>query len=62
MQACEEAIQELGGIVSEVETNLYFVSAGTLLPDDDNDVFATHRYVCSEEVGHTHREWNRSAS
>eukprot|EP00117_Sycon_ciliatum_P031795 scpid3878/ scgid24807/ Talin-1 len=43
VQACIEAIQELEGIVSEIETNVLFVSAGTLIPDDKNDVFANHK-------------------
>ena len=42
-QACLDAIEELKGIVGDIETTTMFASAGTLSPDGPEDTFANHR-------------------
>ena len=54
VEACIEAIQELSGVISEIETNIYFVSAGSLLPDDGNDTFAKHRSEIHTDFLHSY--------
>lgn len=42
-QACINAISTINGVIGDLDTTIMFATAGSLNPENDNDVFGAHR-------------------
>ncbi|KAI1290436.1 Talin-2 [Halotydeus destructor] len=42
-QACQCAASTVSGIIGDLETTIMFATAGTLIPENENETFADHR-------------------
>lgn len=42
-QACNCAASTVSGIIGDLDTTIMFATAGTLIPDNENETFADHR-------------------
>lgn len=42
-QACINAVSTINGVIGDLDTTIMFATAGSLNPENDNDVFAAHR-------------------